>query len=155
MLFQPVICIGTDVRTVFSGPSANALFKATKFGEVSLPNPILVHCKKSGKQFYAIIHLVTGSLIIDFEPVMPNETPKIDVGSLQSYKYAGKAIARLQSLPSGSVERLCDTMVQEVFELTGYELVMAYKFHDDEHGEVVAEITKRARTIPWVTLSCY
>ncbi|KAJ0780949.1 putative PAS domain, phytochrome, GAF domain, histidine kinase/HSP90-like ATPase [Helianthus annuus] len=139
---SPVIGIGTDVRTVFSGPSVNALFKALKFGEVSLLNPILVHCKTSGKPFYAIIHRVTGSLIIDFEPVMPNEAPTTASGSLQSYKYAGKAIARLQSLPSGSIERLCDTMVQEVFELTGYDRVMAYKFHDDDHGEVVAEITK-------------
>ncbi|MFS7928158.1 hypothetical protein Hanom_Chr04g00317551 [Helianthus anomalus] len=38
----------------FSGPNANALFNAIKFGEVSLPNPILVHCKKSGKSFYPI-----------------------------------------------------------------------------------------------------
>ncbi|KAJ0561186.1 putative PAS domain superfamily protein [Helianthus annuus] len=48
---SPVIGIGTDVRTVFSGPSVNALFKALKFGEVSLLNPILVHCKTSGKPF--------------------------------------------------------------------------------------------------------
>ncbi|GMP58411.1 hypothetical protein CsSME_00022089 [Camellia sinensis var. sinensis] len=41
------------------------------------------------------------------------------------------------------MERLCNTMVQEVFELTGYNRVMAYKFHDDDdHGEVVSEITK-------------
>ncbi|KAJ6288023.1 hypothetical protein OIU77_026304 [Salix suchowensis] len=40
------------------------------------------------------------------------------------------------------MERLCDTMVQEVFELTGYDRVMAYKFHDDDHGEVVSEVTK-------------
>ncbi|PWA48760.1 phytochrome a [Artemisia annua] len=139
---NPVLEIGTDVRTIFAGPGATALFKALGFGEVSLLNPILVHCKTSGKPFYAIIHRVTGSLIIDFEPVMPNEVPVTAAGALQSYKQAAKAIARLQSLPSGSIERLCDTMVQEVFELTGYDRVMAYKFHDDDHGEVVAEITK-------------
>ncbi|PWA81905.1 phytochrome A2 [Artemisia annua] len=139
---NPVLGIGTDVRTIFAGPSATALLKALGFGEVSLLNPILVHCKTSGKPFYAIIHRVTGSLIIDFEPVMPNEVPVAATGALQSYKQAAKAIARLQSLPSGSIERLCDTMVQEVFELTGYDRVMAYKFHDDDHGEVVAEITK-------------
>lgn len=139
---NPLLGIGTDVRTIFAGPSATALFKALGFGEVSLLNPILVHCKTSGKPFYAIIHRVTGSLIIDFEPVMPYEVPMTAAGALQSYKHAAKAIARLQSLPSGSIERLCDTMVQEVFELTGYDRVMAYKFHDDDHGEVVAEITK-------------
>lgn len=139
---HPVLGIGTDVRTIFAGPSAAALQKALGFGEVSLLNPILVHCKTSGKPFYAIVHRVTGSLVIDFEPVKPYEVPMTAAGALQSYKLAAKAITRLQSLPSGSIERLCDTMVEEVFELTGYDRVMAYKFHDDDHGEVVSEITK-------------
>ncbi|XP_057500754.1 phytochrome A1-like [Actinidia eriantha] len=138
----PILGIGTDVRTIFTGPSAAALQKALGFGEVSLLNPILVHCKTSGKPFYAIVHRVTGSLIIDFEPVKPCEVPMTAAGALQSYKLAAKAITRLQSLPSGSMERLCDTMVQEVFELTGYDRVMTYKFHDDDHGEVISEVTK-------------
>lgn len=138
----PVLGIGTTLSTIFSGPSASALQKALGFGEVSLLNPILVHCKTSGKPFYAIIHRVTGSLIVDFEPVKPYEAPMTAAGALQSYKLAAKAITRLQSLPSGSLERLCDTMVQEVFELTGYDRVMTYKFHDDDHGEVISEITK-------------
>ncbi|KAK2966189.1 hypothetical protein RJ640_008755 [Escallonia rubra] len=139
---HPVLEIGTDVRTIFTGPSAAALHKALSFGEVSLLNPILVHCKTSGKPFYAIVHRVTGSLVIDFEPVKPYEVPMTAAGALQSYKLAAKAITRLQSLPSGSMERLCDTMVQEVFELTGYDRVMTYKFHDDDHGEVISEVTK-------------
>ncbi|GFP95037.1 phytochrome a1 [Phtheirospermum japonicum] len=139
---HPVLGIGSDIRTIFTTPSAAALQKALGFGEVSLLNPILVHCKTSGKPFYAIIHRVTGSLIIDFEPVKPHEVPMTAAGALQSYKLAAKAITRLQALPSGSMERLCDTMVQEVFELTSYDRVMIYKFHDDDHGEVLSEITK-------------
>ncbi|XP_057543742.1 phytochrome A-like [Amaranthus tricolor] len=139
---HPVIGIGTDVRTIFTAPSASALQKALGFADVSLLNPILVHCKTSGKPFYAIIHRVTGSLVIDFEPVKPYEVPMTAAGALQSYKLAAKAITRLQSLPSGNLSKLVDTMVQEVFELTGYDRVMAYKFHDDDHGEVVSEITK-------------
>ncbi|KAJ8623599.1 hypothetical protein MRB53_032128 [Persea americana] len=139
---HPVLGIGTDIRTIFTSPSAAALQKALGFGEVSLLNPILVHCKTSGKPFYAIIHRVTASLIVDFEPVKPYEVPMTAAGALQSYKLAAKAIARLQSLPSGSMERLVDTVVQEVYDLTGYDRVMAYKFHEDDHGEVISEITK-------------
>nr|AAO86643.1 PHYA2 photoreceptor [Stellaria longipes] len=138
----PVIGIGTDIRTIFTGPSASALQKALGFTDVSLLNPILVHCKNPGKPFYAIVHRVTRSLVIDFEPVKPYEVPMTAAGALQSYKLAAKAITRLQSLPSGNMDRLVDTMVQEVFELTGYDRVMAYKFHDDDHGEVVSEVTK-------------
>uniref|UniRef100_A0A7N0U8W9 Phytochrome n=1 Tax=Kalanchoe fedtschenkoi TaxID=63787 RepID=A0A7N0U8W9_KALFE len=138
---NPVLGIGTDIRSIFTGPSASALCKALGFPEVSLLNPVLVNCKTSGKPFYAIIHRVTGSLIIDFEPVKPYEVPMSAAGALQSYKLAAKAIARLQALPGGSLQQLCDTMVQEVFELTGYDRVMAYKFHDDDHGEVISEKT--------------
>ncbi|KAI3920953.1 hypothetical protein MKW98_027663 [Papaver atlanticum] len=139
---NPALGIGTDLRTIFTTSSASALYKALGFGEVSLLNPILVHCKTSGKPFYAILHRVTGSLIIDFEPVKPYEVPMTAAGALQSYKLAAKAIARLQSLPSGSMERLCDTVVQELFELTGYDRVMVYKFHEDEHGEFISEVIK-------------
>ncbi|KAI9082608.1 hypothetical protein K1719_035477 [Acacia pycnantha] len=100
---NPALGIGTDIRTIFTAPSASALQKALGFGEVSLLNPILVHCKTSGKPFYAIIHRVIGSLIIDFEPVKPFEVP---------------------------------------MTAAGYDRVMAYKFHEDDHGEVIAEITK-------------
>ncbi|KAL1831876.1 hypothetical protein ACET3Z_001527 [Daucus carota] len=137
-----VLGIGTDVRTIFTAPSAAALQKAVGFADINLLNPILVHCKSSGKPYYAIAHRVTGSLIIDFEPVKPYEVPMTAAGALQSYKLASKAVNRLQALPGGSMERLCDTMVQEVFELTGYDRVMAYKFHNDDHGEVIAEVTK-------------
>ncbi|GJZ04451.1 integrase, catalytic region, zinc finger, CCHC-type containing protein [Tanacetum coccineum] len=71
----PVLEIGADVRTIFAGPSATVLFKALGFGEVSLLNLILVHCKTSRKPFYAIVHRVTA-----------------------------KAMGRLQSLPSGSID---------------------------------------------------
>ncbi|RDX74390.1 Phytochrome type A, partial [Mucuna pruriens] len=148
---HPALGIGTDIRTIFTAPSAAAFQKALGFGEVSLLNPILVHCKTSGKPFYAIIHRVTGGMIVDFEPVKPHEVPMTAAGALQSYKLAAKAITRLQSLPSGSMETLCNTMVQEVFELTGYDRVMAYKFHDDDHGEVIAEV-KRPGLEPYLGL---
>ncbi|KAG6528581.1 hypothetical protein ZIOFF_010760 [Zingiber officinale] len=139
---HPTLGIGTDVRSLFTSPSTAALQKALGFVEVSLLNPILVHCKTSGKPFYAIVHRVTGCLIIDFEPVKPSEVPMTAAGALQSYKLAAKAIAKLQSLPGGNMQRLCNTVIEEVFDLTGYDRVMVYKFHDDDHGEVFAEITK-------------
>ncbi|KAG4913824.1 hypothetical protein JHK82_054411 [Glycine max] len=148
---HPALGIGTDIRTIFTAPSSAAIQKALRFGDVSLHNPILVHCKTSGKPFYAIIHRVTGSVIIDFEPVKPHEVPMTASGALQSYKLAAKAITRLESLTTGNMETLCNTMVREVFELTGYDRVMAYKFHEDDHGEVIAEV-KRPGLEPYLGL---
>lgn len=138
----PKLGIGTSVRSLFTDPGATALQKALGFADVSLMNPILVQCKTSGKPFYAIVHRATGCLVVDFEPVKPTEFPATAAGALQSYKLAAKAISKIQSLPGGSMEVLCNTVVKEAFELTGYDRVMAYKFHEDDHGEVFAEITK-------------
>ncbi|KAL5987927.1 hypothetical protein ACLOJK_035687 [Asimina triloba] len=136
---QEALAIGTDARTLFRSSSAAALAKAASFSDVNLLNPILVHCKNSGKPFYAILHRVDVGLGIDLEPVNPADVPVTAGGALKSYKLAAKAISRLQSLPSRNISLLCDVLVREVSELTGYDRVMVYKFHEDEHGEVIAE----------------
>lgn len=136
---QEAVTFGMDVRTLFRSSGAAALQKAANFGEVNFLNPILVHCKTSGKPFYAILHRIDVGLVIDLEPVNPADVPVTAAGALKSYKLAAKAISRLQSLPSGNISLLCDVLVKEVGDLTGYDRVMVYRFHEDEHGEVVAE----------------
>lgn len=105
-------------------------------------NPVLVHSKSSGKPFYAILHRINVALVIYFEPIRTSDVSTSAMGALQSYKLAAKAISRLQSIPSGNIELLCDMIVQEVRDLMGYDCVMAYKFHDDDHGEVISEIRR-------------
>ncbi|KAK3184540.1 hypothetical protein Dsin_031826 [Dipteronia sinensis] len=139
---QEALTFGTDIRSLFRSSGAAALQKAANYGEVNLFNPILVHCKTSGKPFYAILHRNDVGLVLDLEPVNPADVPVTAAGVLMSYKLAAKAISRLQSLPSGNISLLCDILVKEVSDLTGYDRVMVYKFHEDEHGEVVAECHK-------------
>lgn len=136
---QEVLSFGIDVRTLFQPTGAAALHKAANFGEVNVLNPILLHSRSSGKPFYAILHRVDVGLVIDLEPVNPSDVPVTAAGALKSYKLAAKAISKLQSLSSGNISLLCDVLVKEVKDLTGYDRVMVYKFHEDEHGEVVAE----------------
>ncbi|KAK4369303.1 hypothetical protein RND71_013095 [Anisodus tanguticus] len=139
---QEALTFGTDVRTLFRSSGASALEKEATFGELSLLNPILVHCKNSGKPFYAILHRIDVGLVIDLEPVNPDDVPVTAAGALKSYKPAAKAIARLQSIPNGDISLLCNVLVREVNHLTGYDRVMVYKFHVDEHGEVIAVCRK-------------
>ncbi|XP_068651540.1 phytochrome A1-like [Aristolochia californica] len=138
---QPLLGMGTDLRSIFTSSSYAELVKVLRAVDVSLMNPVWVHCRTSGKPVYAIIHRVTRSLVIDFEPVRPYDTPTSRAATLLSYKLAAKAISRLQSVPNGHLDKLINTAVREVFELTGYDRVMAYKFHEDEHGEIVSEVT--------------
>lgn len=114
-------------------------------------NPISMQSKTSQKPFYAVLHRVDVGLVIDLEPVRPSDPTATAAGALQSHKLAAKAISRLQGLPGGDIGLLCDAVVEEVRELTGYDRVMTYKFHEDEHGEVIAEI-RRSDLEPYLGL---
>lgn len=90
-------------------------------------------------------------IVIDLEPTRTEDPALSIAGAVQSQKLAVRAISHLQSLPGGDVKLLCDTVVESVRELTGYDRVMVYKFHEDEHGEVVAE-SKRPDLEPYIGL---
>ncbi|KAH7351675.1 hypothetical protein KP509_19G009100 [Ceratopteris richardii] len=139
---REIIGIGSDARIIFTPASAHSLEKAVGAVDVSMLNPITVYCRSSGKPFNAILHRIDVGLVMDLEPIRGSDIAVSAAGALQSHKLAAKAISRLQSLPVGDIGLLCDSVVEEVRELTGYDRVMAYKFHEDEHGEVVAEIRK-------------
>ncbi|XP_068325771.1 phytochrome B [Pyrus communis] len=146
-----ILTIGTDVRTLFTTSSAVLLEKAFGAREITLLNPIWIHSKISGKPFYAILHRIDVGVVIDLEPARTEDPALSIAGAVQSQKLAVRAISQLQSLPGGDIKLLCDTVVESVRELTGYDRVMVYKFHEDEHGEVVAE-SKRPDLEPYLGL---
>ncbi|PHT94245.1 Phytochrome B [Capsicum annuum] len=146
-----ILTIGTDVRTLFTPSSSLLLERAFGAREITLLNPIWIHSKNSGKPFYAILHRVDVGIVIDLEPARTEDPALSIAGAVQSQKLAVRAISHLQSLPGGDIKLLCDTVVESVRELTGYDRVMVYKFHEDEHGEVVAE-SKRPDLEPYIGL---
>lgn len=135
----PILRLGADLRSLFSTSSSLLLERAASAREITLLNPLFVHSRNSGKPFYAILHRIDVGIVIDLEPARTEDPALSIAGAVQSQKLAVRAISRLQALPGGDIKLLCDTVVSHVRELTGYDRVMVYKFHDDEHGEVVAE----------------
>ncbi|XP_030949251.1 phytochrome B-like isoform X2 [Quercus lobata] len=146
-----ILTIGTDVRTLFTNSSSELLEKALRAREITLGNPVWIHSKNCGKPFYAILHRIDVGIVIDLE-LAGTEDPALSItGAVQSQKLATQAISSLQSLPGGDIKLLCDTVVKRVRELTGYDRAMVYMFHEDEHGEVVAE-SKRPDLEPYIGL---
>lgn len=143
--------LGIDARTLFTPPSGASLTKAAASREISLLNPILVYSRATQKPFYAILHRIDVGTVIDLEPARSGDPALSLAGAVQSQKLAVRAISRLQSLPGGDIGVLCDTVVEDVQKLTGYDRVMVYKFHDDDHGEVVSEI-RRSDLEPYLGL---
>ncbi|XVE51544.1 hypothetical protein DITRI_Ditri02bG0050500 [Diplodiscus trichospermus] len=143
--------IGIDARSLFTPASVASLTKAAASREISMLNPIWVYSRSTQKPFYAILHRIDVGIVIDLEPARLGDPALSLAGAVQSQKLAVRAIARLQSLPAGDIGVLCDTVVEDVQKLTGYDRVMVYKFHDDDHGEVVSEI-RRSDLEPYLGL---
>ncbi|KAJ9153230.1 hypothetical protein P3X46_026694 [Hevea brasiliensis] len=143
--------IGIDARTLFTPQSGVSLTKAAVSREISMLNPIWVHSRSTQKPFYAILHRIDVGIVIDLEPARSSDPVLSLAGAVQSQKLAVRAISRMQSLPGGDIGVLCDTVVEDVQKLTGYDRVMVYKFHDDDHGEVVSEI-RRSDLEPYLGL---
>jgi light-regulated signal transduction histidine kinase (bacteriophytochrome) len=97
----------------------------------------------SGKEMFLICHQHKDHLICEVEHFQSDD----DNITLQ--KIMGNALAVIQS--SSSFELLLNHVASLVKEITGYSRIMIYKFHKDQHGEVVAE-TKDADLETWLHL---
>lgn len=81
------------------------------------------------QQFDVIVHRVGDSLTVEFEPFEPTPNEMI----------LGTRGALRRLADARTVEELWARTATEVRAVTGYDRVMVYHFHPDEHGEVVAE----------------
>jgi phytochrome A len=112
---SPMLSIGTNALSLFVEYSATSLYKVLRSADVSSLNLVLVECISSGKLFYAIAHQVTSTscLVVDFEPVKPSEFSTAVAWALpQSYMLVAPVVSKIQSVPGGSMDVLCNTLVE-------------------------------------------
>ncbi|NYE62942.1 light-regulated signal transduction histidine kinase (bacteriophytochrome) [Duganella sp. 1224] len=86
----------------------------------------------AGRQFDCIVHVYQERLIIEFER---RETPSDAVAAFALKAHA--AIDRLKR--QKSVDALLQLATEQVRAITGFDRVMAYRFHPDDSGDVTAE----------------
>src|SRR5919107_495842 len=79
-----------------------------------------------GKRFDGFVHLHEGAAFLELEP---NPGPPLAMPHpLRA------ALVRLQRM--GSCAELGEVVVDEVRRITGFERVLFYRFHEDDHGSV-------------------
>ncbi len=76
-----------------------------------------------------ILHRVGGQIVIEIERAHGD-----DQADLVPVLYASQAIGEATSVPE--IEAVVATAVRA---MTGFDRAMVYRFHEDEHGEIVAE----------------
>ena len=121
--------IGLSLERVL-GPGAAAAAAAAGGGVLHRAAPRECEiCPPGGARLRLHGFAAGGLLGIDLEPL--GGAPAMPIFPLQAlaedFKYAATA------------DELCDMAVRGLRALTGYDRVVAYRFHEDGHGEVIAE----------------
>lgn len=91
------------------------------------------------------LHTSGGVAVLEFESTGRAEYRADD----DFFMLVKSAVGRLQA--PVSVRGFCQQVTEEVRAITGLDRVMAYRFHADHHGEVIAE-SKRDALDPWLGL---
>jgi chemotaxis family two-component system sensor kinase Cph1 len=116
---------------------------------LDLVNPSKVWVRKQGDDyivFDAVFHRsADGFLVLELEPALSQE----NIPFLSFYHLAKASISQLEA--TSNLRDFCQIIVQEVRKVTDFDRVMLYKFHDDGHGEVIAE-EKLAEMEPYLGL---
>jgi light-regulated signal transduction histidine kinase (bacteriophytochrome) len=98
-------------------------------------NPIKLSINQAGYRFLfnGILHRSQANIILELEPIESTTEPNF----LSFYQMIKAPIAKLQK--AASLSELCDTIVQDVRKLTGFDRVMIYQFDANQAGTVIAE----------------
>ena len=132
--------------TALVGDAGARRLKTFLTSEPTDRNPLYYQTQALGTAnapFHLIVHLNEGVGLLELEPSAPD-----DAGP-DFYGLVKKSIVRLQGVTS--VQEFCQVACDEVRQLTGLDRVMAYYFHEDGSGEVIAE-ARREDLHPWLGL---
>ncbi|MDC3960299.1 GAF domain-containing protein [Polyangium jinanense] len=128
--------VGVDARALlgqplraFLDPGSWDLFeRALRQSSLRKESPLFL--RFAGLAFTVMLHRSEGLVVLELETAGPPEESRTS-GTLQF------VLARLSG--ARTVLDLLRSMATEIKTLTGYDRVMIYRFHDDLHGEVIAE----------------
>lgn len=121
-----------SVTSIFSPEEQQRLEQAIEQSGYRPSSPDLYGVRlaaASNHKVDVILHQVAGQIVIEIERADGD-----DQANLTPVLYASQAISEANNVPD--VESAAATAVRA---MTGFDRVMVYRFHDDEHGEIVAE----------------
>jgi light-regulated signal transduction histidine kinase (bacteriophytochrome) len=97
------------------------------------PLRIVINNKSKYLKFDGIIHRFSKVLILELEPNISEETGDF----FSFYHLVKKSISKIQN--ATSLRDMCQIIVKEVQNLTGFDRVMIYQFGNEQTGKVIAE----------------
>ncbi len=148
---RPVL--GAALADLVGAAQADALAAAAAAaddaGRVYHPVPVTA----GGRAFEVVAHRNAAGLVFEFEPAGDGEDgaaggPRLDLGAFHAtVRRTMAAVAR-----GTSVRAVAAAVAEEVRQVTGFDRVWVYKFHEDWHGEIIAESRHPSVAESWLDL---
>jgi PAS domain S-box-containing protein len=144
--------LGTALLDLFQ--ESTKLKSVLEMQDLNLINPVILTAKNpnfddnssSHVRVNVIFQRSEDGLLVDVEECCDEAVE----GAWQSHRRLQKTIDKLQH--ASTVEFMYKLVANDVFECTGYDRVMIYRFHEDCHGEVVAECKRDTVHDSWLGL---
>jgi two-component system, chemotaxis family, sensor kinase Cph1 len=121
--------LGQPLSRIIDPASVDAIREALREEHWNETNPFRINAH--ARPFDGIVHRHAGAAILELEP--NPESPK----PMPLYHPFRPALMRMQRV--SALAELADVVVQQMQQVTGFERVMFYRFHEDGHGSVDAE----------------
>ena len=108
-------------------------------GDLAAKAPLIVSLRSNESvKLYAIAHTTEEGHVVDLEPIDEGSDRMLE-GAIRSQSLAKVSVTRIQDAAESPSSELTRLVVDELRKLLGYDRCMMYRFHEDQHGEVVAE----------------
>jgi light-regulated signal transduction histidine kinase (bacteriophytochrome) len=133
--------LGQPLSKLIDRASADQVRDALREERWYETNPF--HIEAHGKRFDGIVHRHRGAAILELEP---DPSPSSATPMPHPFR---RALIRIQRV--SALAELAEVVVHQMQQVTGFERVMFYRFHEDGHGSVDAE-AKEAALEPYLGL---
>jgi chemotaxis family two-component system sensor kinase Cph1 len=107
---------------------------------------LTVNLSGVSQPFDAIAHRSGDLVFVEFEPSSADR----ELSAPHLYRLVQQSIHRLEL--SNSVEQMCNECAKQIYEISGFDRVMVYRFDEQWNGQVVAE-SKREEIEPFLGLN--
>jgi chemotaxis family two-component system sensor kinase Cph1 len=155
---EPLGLLGHSVAAVVNHEGAARLLSILATEQTDR-NPAYAFTLPASGEIAALdvtLHTIDGAAMLEFEAAGRSQratgTSSLAMNPHANpdyYSFIKKSVARLQT--ADTVQGFCQALADEVRMLSGLDRVMIYKFHADNHGEVVAE-SLQGDLVPWLGL---
>ena len=134
------ITFSTPVSSPFAPACVSKLERALSAdGDLAAKAPLIVSLRSNESvKLYAIAHTTEEGHVVDLEPIDEGSDRMLE-GAIRSQSLAKVSVTRIQDAAESPSSELTRLVVDELRKLLGYDRCMMYRFHEDQHGEVVAE----------------